>query len=145
METDQIIKILERTLLAISIIFLMGCIPDAGLNGSEATTSPTFCTGWDCQINGVVYSGSEEEGNQLGGVTISLRHISNCSPSPEEQQIMTDDKGEFTFKVYIHDTDSFVITTEIDDYESEAIKFGGFDCLYCHCREIAVILKSNTP
>jgi hypothetical protein len=69
---------------------------------------------------------------------IEFEQISNCSPTRGVQVIPVMDDGSFTIDVYVHDTDSFVITADAAGYEPVRNKFGGFECLYCSCVPIEI-------
>jgi len=105
--------------------------------------SPTFCTGWHCEINGTVSAEPAEPTNQLASETVTLSQISWCSPTSGKKDTQLDEDGKFSFDVYIHDTDSFNIYVDIEGYQAEKIQFGGFDCLYCHCPPIKIILEAK--
>jgi hypothetical protein len=103
--------------------------------------SPTSCTGWHCEITGIISMGTAEPTNQLVSETVTLSQISWCSPTSGEQETQLDMDGRFSFEVYVHDTDSFNIYVDIEGYHPEKIQFGGFDCLYCSCPPIEIILE----
>jgi len=105
--------------------------------------TPTFCTGWNCEITGIVSAGAAEPSNQFVSETVTLSQISWCSPTSGEQETQLDVDGRFSFEVYIHDTDSFNIYVDIEEYRPEKIQFGGFDCLYCNCPPIEIILEAK--
>jgi hypothetical protein len=110
---------------------------------STPTFTPTACTGWNCTIDGVVYVGEAVPGNELGGVLVKLSQYSNCSPTRGEQQVVTGEDGTFAFEVYLHDTDSFNFKIEVDGYQTGEYSFGGFDCLYCSCPPVEIILQPD--
>lgn len=105
------------------------------------TPSPDSCTGWNCTLTGVVYAGSANPGNELEGVEVELLQASYCSPTKGEQVALTDSDGIFTFEVFLHDTDGFNFTVELEGYEPAKAKFGGFDCLYCACEPVEIVLQ----
>jgi hypothetical protein len=113
----------------------------------EATLDPTqeffrSCVGWDCSLEGIVYAGRVAAGNELEGITVRLTQHSNCSPTRGEYEATTGATGEFGIQVYLHDTDTFWIEVEADGYEPIRQTIGGFDCLYCSCTPIEVVLRS---
>jgi len=108
---------------------------------STPTFTPTSCTGWNCTIEGVVYAGEVASGNELGGALVALSQFSYCSPTQGEQETVTDEDGIFTFEVYLHDTDSFHFKVELDGYLPAEYSFGGFDCLYCSCSSLEIVLQ----
>lgn len=103
-----------------------------------------MCTGWDCSIQGVVYASSAGPGNELGGVTVHLLHTSNCSPTRGEHETVTGADGTFSFPIYLHDTDSFRIEVAVQGYEPASELFGGFDCLYCNCPPLELVLQTES-
>jgi len=133
---------------AVSLLFvLLGCNYLSKI-GSTPTVSPSpppspplSCMGWDCTLRGVVYAGEAAPGNELGGVKVSLSHHSNCSPTRGEHEAITDTDGVFEFDVYVHDTDSFRFEIEHDGYKPAGVFFGGFDCLFCSCKNLEFVLE----
>lgn len=113
----------------------------------EVTFDPTqeflnSCVGWDCSMEGIVYGGKVATDNELGAITVRLTQHSNCSPTRGEYETTTGANGEFSFPVYLHDTDTFWIDVAADGYEPLRHTIGGFDCLYCRCAPIEVVLRS---
>ena len=98
------------------------------------------CIGWECAFTGTVFQNVATEGNRLGNVPVKLMQISQCSPTAGEQTAITDADGKFSFIVFLHDTDSFVITINNPGYAPSQIKFGGFDCLSCLCPPWDIVL-----
>lgn len=105
------------------------------------TFTPTSCTGWHCMIEGVVYEGEVIPGNELGGILVNLSQFSYCSPTMGEHEVVTGEDGTFAFEVYLHDTDSFNVKVELDGYQTWEYAFGGFDCLYCSCPPVEIVLQ----
>ena len=147
--------------LAVSVL-LIGCqIPDAKPdeqprqssvpNGTigitslpKQTSSPTpDCIGWSCEINGIVYSGAVEPGNELAGVAVAFYQISWCSPTAGKQETQTNSNGSFSFEVFVHDTDTYRIQIDVDGYQTAEIMMGGFDCLFCSCPLVEIVLKAK--
>jgi hypothetical protein len=117
--------------------------PSTPIPNPILSPSPTFCTGWHCEITGIVSIETAVPANQLVSETVKLSQISWCSPTSGEQDTQLDADGKFSFEVYIHDTDSFNIYVDIEGYQPEKIQFGGFDCLYCHCPPIKINLQAE--
>lgn len=110
--------------------------------------TPTSCTGWQCTLTGVVYVEAASPGNELAGITVKLLHTSNCSPTRGQHETITGPDGGFAFGVYLHDTDSFRIEVEREGYEAFNQLLGGFDCLYCSCPPVEIVLAplgATTP
>lgn len=117
--------------------------PTGTITFAKLTASPTFCVGWYCEIDGVVYLGSVDSGNELEGVQVKLSQISWCSPTAGEQETQSGPNGIFTFEVYIHDTDSINMQVDFEGYQPEKVNLGGFDCLYCSCPPVEIVLEAT--
>lgn len=107
-----------------------------------ASATPTYCVGWNCEIEGVVYLGSADPGNELEGAQVKLSQISWCSPTAGEQETQSGPNGIFAFEIYIHDTDSINMQVDLEGYQMEKVKFGGFDCLFCSCPLVEIVLEA---
>jgi len=134
--------------LIVFLLSLFGCVtlpPAETVESSPASASatPDPCTGWDCTLNGVVYEGEAGSGHEVSGAAVKLVHTSYCSPTKGEYEVVTGEDGAFEFEVFLHDTDSFRIEVEFDGYEPASHAFGGFDCLYCSCPAIEIVLESK--
>ena len=105
--------------------------------------SPTWCVGWNCILRGVVYADEVGTGNELESVKVELSQKSYCSPTIGRHEAITNPDGEFEFEVYIHDTDIFRIEAEEAGYEQGNKFFGGFDCLFCSCYPLEIVLKTQ--
>jgi hypothetical protein len=70
-----------------------------------------------------------------------LSHVSHCSPTRGQQLAHTGPDGRFGFEVFLHDTDTFLIAVEQNGYEPVRQSIGGFDCLYCVCPPVEIVLK----
>ena len=128
-------------------MFLMGCaINDKATqeenHQTEVQATPTSCTGWMCEISGVVYMDTAFPGNEVEDVMVSLSQYSNCSPTAGKQEVRSGPQGEFVFEVYLHDTDSFLFQVDEVGFESVKVKLGGFDCLYCSCQPVEIVLEA---
>ena len=108
----------------------------------EPSATPTYCVGWHCEVSGVVYLGSADPGNELEGVPVKLSQISWCSPTAGEQETQSGPNGIFAFEVYIHDTDSINMQVDFEGYQTEKVKLGGFDCLFCSCPLVEIVLEA---
>jgi hypothetical protein len=119
--------------------------PHSSQTPTQEMTAPTFtptsCTGWSCTIEGVVYAGEAAPGNELGGAVVTLSQFSHCSPTEGEQEVVTEEDGTFAFEVYLHDTDSFHFEVDLNGYLPGEYSFGGFDCLYCSCLPLEIVLQ----
>ena len=106
-----------------------------------ATPTPDPCTGWTCTLEGAVYLDEATPGNELVGIPVDFTQVSNCSPTRGETQAVTGEDGRFSFEVFLHDTDSFVFDVEAEGYLPVRVKLGGFDCLYCACDPVEILLQ----
>lgn len=109
------------------------------------TSTPDPCTGWSCALSGTVYSGTASSGQELADATVTLNHSSFCSPTTGRYTVTTQSDGKFAFQVYLHDTDSFFFRAEKAGTQPAEKKFGGFDCLYCGCNTLELVLSSAAP
>jgi hypothetical protein len=135
--------------LLITSLFLAGCVAFPPAETTEPSPSATLtftpdpCTGWDCTIIGVVYEGTVGSGREVNGAVVKLMHTSYCSPTKGEQEMVTGEDGTFEFKVFLHDTDGFRIEVELEGYQTGEYSFGGFDCLFCSCPPIEIVLEGK--
>jgi hypothetical protein len=88
-----------------------------------------------------VYDGTASPGSELAGVLVQLSQASYCSPTRGEQETITDEGGNFAFEVFLHDTDGFNFRVELEGYEAVKTSFGGFDCLFCSCQPVEIVLQ----
>ena len=146
--------LLERVASAIIIIFLVGCMPSNPMWITPALATalppswtpysfktPTTCSGWNCSLEGVIYANAASISNELAGVTVHLKQISWCSPTKGEYETITGNDGTFKFEMYLHDTDTFWIELAVEGYQPVRQAIGGFDCLYCACPPMEIILQ----
>jgi hypothetical protein len=105
------------------------------------TPTPTMCTGWNCTLEGTVCVRKGDSCTALEGIQVNLSQMSYCSPTGGNYETRTDRDGHFAFDVYLHDTDSFTFTVELDGYEQVRTSIGGFDCLYCSCPPLEIVLE----
>ena len=136
----------KRYLASIILLIILTFLLSACQPGSVepiATDTPDPCLGWDCTFTGTLYADEAIDDNRLSAIPVRLKQISWCSPTKGEQIRVADENGDFSFSVFVHDTDSYVIAIETEGYIPFEIKFGGFDCLYCHCPPLELILSSE--
>ena len=155
MRLDQVQRGILPPILALTL--LVGCFPSPQTTPSQPPVTPNtptttdvptlelgdYCIGWDCALDGVVYAEEASVGNELEGAAILFRHGSYCSPTQGEYEAVTGPDGEFSFEVYLHDTDSFRFNVEVAGYEPAYVSFGGFECLYCSCPPIEIVLQQS--
>jgi hypothetical protein len=142
-------QLLPRQMIGLILVLLLvvGC---AGPSPTSvpATATPDPCTGWRCTLEGVVYVDAAGPGNELAGTPVELSHVSYCSPTRGQHQTTTGPDGGFRFEVFLHDTDTFLIQVEQNGYEPVRQSVGGFDCLYCACPPVEIVLEplgTSTP
>lgn len=111
----------------------------------QATATFDPCTGWWCTLRGVVYAGTTGPGGELGDASVELLQFSYCSPTSGHHRTTTGPDGAFAFEVFLHDTDGFRFTVEREGYEPATHSFGGFDCLFCSCPLIEIVLRPSPP
>jgi hypothetical protein len=112
-----------------------------------STPTPDPCTGWTCELQGVVYTRAVEAGNELARINLTLFHSSNCSPTRGEYQTQTDENGTFSFgQIFFHDTDRVRIQINTNDTSNTVWDSVGQYCYYCSCFEepIQLILPTNS-
>jgi hypothetical protein len=114
----------------------LGLSPEA-----DSTPTPTSCIGWTCTLDGVVYTRAANAGNELPGALVTLSHFSNCSPTQGKHETITGLDGTFEFEIYLHDTDTFWFEVEEEGYEPVRLTIGGFDCLFCSCPPVEIVLE----
>lgn len=107
----------------------------------EASATPTSCAGWTCALQGVVYVDAASTGKELSGVPVRLSQVSYCSPTVGQHDTVTGLDGTFQFNVYLHDTDTFWFEFEKAGYEPVRQSLAGFDCLFCACPPVEIVLK----
>ncbi len=139
-------------LAGVLLLLLVGCAasgnvtpgpdPEATSPGQPSAT-PTSCVGWSCTLQGVVYADPLRPGNELPGALVRLSQVSYCSPTAGKHETRTGLDGAFRFEVYLHDTDTFWFEVEEEGYEPARVSMGGFDCLYCSCPPVEIVLNSR--
>lgn len=129
--------------LLITIFLIASCAPASPAAAPVATHTPDPCTGWECELGGLVYYEDALPGQEAERVTVHLEQVSNCSPTRGLQQTRTNGKGEFTFQVFLHDTDSFWFEINLEGYQPARVSLGGFDCLYCACQPLEIVLQPD--
>ena len=130
---------------ALFLLLPTGCSPPTGVTSSPdpaPTATPTSCAGWTCTLEGIVYVNSATPANRLPGAQVTLTQVSHCSPTVGDHETRTGDDGAFRFQVYLHDTDTFWFEVEEDGYEPVRQSLGGFDCLYCACPPVEIVLQA---
>ena len=115
--------------------------PQKGVEVEVTVIPQESCQGWNCEITGTIYEGSVEAGNQIPKVEISLSQFSYCSPTAGKQITTTDQEGNFSFEVFLHDTDTLTFGIEDDKWESFNSQVMGMDCLYCSCVPLELVIE----
>lgn len=125
----------------ILVLILLGGCAGSPPTGVPATATPDPCIGWRCTLEGVVYADAASPGKELAGTLVELSHVSYCSPTRGQYETTSGPDGGFGFEVFLHDTDTFLIQVEREGYEPVRRSVGGFDCLYCACPPIEIVLE----
>ena len=110
-----------------------------------STPTPDPCTGWTCEVSGVVYNLSADPGNEVEGINLTLVHSSNCSPTRGEYEAQTLADGAFTFNpIFFHDTDRVQIQLNSADATEIVWDSVGEYCYYCVCfnDQIEIVLST---
>ena len=113
-------------------------LPTTDGNAIQGTSTPTPdpCTGWTCDVNGVLYNQSTRPGNELAGIELTLIHSSNCSPTRGEHSSQTTTNGAFSFgQIFFHDTDRIRIQIDADGSAQTVWDSSGNYCFFCSCFE----------
>ena len=108
----------------------------------EVTVNPQdACSGWVCEITGTLFEGSKESGQRLDGIEVYLSQFSYCSPTAGEQITKTGMDGEFSFEVFLHDTDTLTFEVDADQRPPLKVTVKGMDCLHCSCVPLDLVLE----
>ncbi|MGD8738567.1 MAG: hypothetical protein PVJ85_17590 [Anaerolineae bacterium] len=130
---------------ALLLLLAAGCSPPSAVAPDPTaapSATPTSCAGWNCTLEGVVYVNSPSPDTRLPGARVTLSQVSHCSPTVGKQKTRAGRDGAFQFEVYLHDTDTFWFEAQADGYEPVQQSLGGFDCLYCACPPVEIVLKT---
>jgi hypothetical protein len=105
-----------------------------GTASQTPTGTPDPCTGWWCDVRGVVYAEAIQSGNELQGASVKLGQSSYCSRTGGQYDTATGPDGAFEFgQLFFHDTDRVWIQVESEGYEPARWDSVDFNCLYCSC------------
>ena len=116
-------------------------VPDPDAPGREsATTAPTIrpiitatptpVGTWKTVIDGLVYEGQTESRKPITGATIRFDVLHSHFAGLQEgrpNQTVTDELGQFTLPVIVHDTDSIRLLVEARGYISYEERLVGVD------------------
>jgi hypothetical protein len=111
------------------------------------TDTPDPCTGWTCEVAGNVYVHSADPGNEEAGISLTLIHHSNCSPTRGQVQTVSNSDGSFRFpEIFFHDTDRVQIMVEQEGFTDWMWDSAGQYCYYCACFDepIQAVLQSES-
>jgi hypothetical protein len=105
-----------------------------GTAGQAPTDTPDPCTGWWCDVRGVVYAETIQPGNELESASVKLGQSSYCSRTRGQYGTATGPDGAFEFgQLFFHDTDRIWIQVEYEGYEPTRWDSVDYYCLYCSC------------
>jgi hypothetical protein len=117
--------------------------PQKGVEVEVTVIPGESCQGWNCEITGTLYEGSAESDNQVPQVEISLSQFSYCSPTAGEQNVISGPDGEFSFEVFLHDTDTLTFVIEDHRWDPFQAQVMGMDCLYCSCTPLDLVMDPS--
>lgn len=118
---------------------------DVADQAETSSPTPDPCTGWTCEVNGVVYNLSADPGNEVEGINLTLVHSSNCSPTRGEHDAQSAADGSFTFNsIFFHDTDRVQIQLNSTGANQIIWDSVGESCYYCGCfnDQIEIVLST---
>ena len=121
-------------LLTLVSLLLAACgsvaTPQASATQLPVTPTNTVIGTWETEITGTVYGGASGRSEPLAGATV--RYVVEFSFFPELQAdrlntTQTDENGEFSLRVMVHDTDSVQIVVEAPGFAPYEESLTGFD------------------
>ena len=114
-------------LLILPGLWLAAC---GGTPQPSATATPTPAGSWEAVIEGVVYDGHAEPYKPVTGAVIRYDVLSSHFgglQTGRPNQTVSDELGEFTLPVMVHDTDSIRLLVEARGYLSYEERLVGID------------------
>jgi hypothetical protein len=115
--------------------------PQKGVEVEVTVIPQDNCSGWSCEITGTLYKGSNESGKEIGNQEISLSQFSYCSPTSGEKIANSGPDGEFSFEVFLHDTDILTFGVDAEGINPVEIQVKAMDCLYCSCSPLDLVVE----
>ena len=112
------------------------CLSACGINATPstatttATNTPTIVGTWETELSGVIFDQSASPGQPIAGATITYDVLHSYFAGLQEgrlNQTKSDDRGEFSLIVMVHDTDSVRILVEAQGYTPYEERLTGFD------------------
>ncbi len=102
---------------ALILISLPACSIDAAPSTvkTTATNTPTIVGTWETEISGMIFDQSAGPEQPIAGATITYDVLHSYYAGLQEgrlNQTKSDDHGEFSLIVMVHDTDSLRILVE---------------------------------
>ena len=85
------------------------------------TATPTPTGSWEAVIDGMIYDGATEPGKPIIGATINYIVLATYFPGLQEgrpNETISNELGEFSLPVVVHDTDNIRIRVEAQGYMS---------------------------
>jgi hypothetical protein len=97
-----------------------------------SSPTPTVTGTWETVIEGLVYDQSAGPNKPITGATVTYDVLHSYFPELQEGRLnraISNQGGEFSFDVMVHDTDSVSIVVEAQGYIPYEERFLGIDLL----------------
>ena len=113
--------------LVFTLVFISACSPV-----QRPTPTPTVIGTWEATIEGVIYDATAGLDRPIAGATIVYEVLHSYYPELQEgrlNQTTSDEGGNFSLTVMVHDTDSIKVVIQAKGYTLYEEKFVGVDLL----------------
>jgi hypothetical protein len=107
------------------------------------TPTPVGVFGWRT-VSGVVYADAAGPGHELAGAVVRCAQSSysqvegSCAP----YEVTTGPDGEFSFDLFVRDTDTIRLSAEKEGHEPAELQVRGFDCVV-GCPNVGLVLVTR--
>jgi len=124
-------------LLVVAVLALSACcgIPACSTGTPEQVeinVTPTVTGTWKTVIEGLIYDQSAGSDKPIPGATVTYDVLHSYFPELQEGRLnktISNQRGEFSFRVMVHDTDSIKILIEAQGYIPYEERLVGIDLL----------------